>query len=310
MEIAVGCDVSKSRIDVVITGSDEKRLQVANQAGGIEAFTRSLPAGSCVGMESTGTFHEQLADTLAAAGHRVFVINPRWIRAYARSLGMRGKSDRSDAMVIARYVAAEHQHLHAYVPPTEQQRELRGLLQRRLSLAKLAAATKQSLGHEAAPILEGFKRVLKQLERRISELIKANPDWKSLAKRLRQLPGVGPLTAAQLVASLTRIPFANVDAFIAHTGTDPRPNDSGQKRGRRRLTHHGSAQLRSLLYMAAMAASRSPQWRAYFQAQRAKGLPTTAAYVIVARRIARIAFSLFRSGQDYDPERQPSAGAA
>jgi transposase len=309
VETAIGCDVSKSMIDVAITGQD-RRLQIANEAHALQAFASTLPARSRIGMESTGTFHEELADALVAAGHQVFVINPRWIRAYARGLGMRGKSDRSDALVIARYVAAEHEHLHPYEPPTPAQRELRGLLKRRIALAKLAAATRQSLGEDAAAVLQEFKRLLKQLERRISDVINANPDWKSLATRLRQLPGVGVLTAAQLVATLTRTPFNSVDAFIAHTGTDPRANDSGHKRGRRRLTHHGSAALRSLLFMAAMAASRNPQWRSYFDAERAKGLPATAAYVIVARRIGRIAFSLFKTGQDYDSKRLPTAAAA
>ena len=310
MESAVGCDVGKSSIDVALLGEVEKRLKIANESRAIARFVRTLPPGSRVGMESTGTFHELLADALVAAGHCVFVINPRWIYAYARGLGMRGKTDRSDAMVIARYIAAEHEHLHAYQPASPEQRELRGLLQRRLILARLAAATRQSLGEEAAPLLESFKCMLKALEHRIRELMQARPDWRSLYRRLLQLPGVGPLTAAQLVASLTRTPFPSVDAFIAHTGTDPRPNDSGKKRGRRRLTHHGSAALRSLLYMAAMAASRNAQWRPYFQAQRAKGLPTTAAYVIVARKLARVAYSLFKTGEDYDANRLPSPTSA
>lgn len=307
METAVGCDVGEARIDVAIL--DEGNMQLPNEARAIEAFARRLPAGSLVGMESTGTLHEKLADTLVAAGHRVFVINPRWIRAYARGLGMRGKTDRSDAMVIARYVAAEHARLHPYQVPSAAQRELRGLLQRRLTLAKLAAATRQSLGDEGAALLEQFRRLLRDLERRIRQLLNADRDWNHLAKRLQQVPGVGALTAAQLVLSLTRVPFPNVDAFVAHTGTDPRPNDSGKKRGRRRLTHHGSASLRSLLFMAAMAAARNPQWHPYYEAQRLKGLSATAAYVIVARRIARIAYSLFKTGQTYDPSRFSPAGA-
>lgn len=310
METAIGCDVGKARIDVAILADREKRLQLNNDQRAIEHFAHSLPAGSRIGMEATGTFHEMLADTLAAAGHRVFVINPRWIRAYARGLGMRGKSDRCDAMVIARYVRAEQRHLHAYQPPMPEQREMRTLLQRRLAVAKLAAAARQSLGDEAAPILEKFHDLLKDLERRIRELIQANTEWKALAKRLRQLPGVGPLTAAQLVVTLTRVPFANVDSFIAHTGTDPRPNDSGQKQGRRRLSHHGNVSLRGLLFMAAMSASRNTQWRAYYQAQRAKGLSATAAFIIVARKLARIAFSLYKSGQPYDPKRIPAAVSA
>lgn len=309
METAVGCDVSKARIDVAIVGEGGRNFQVANEPRAIEAFARGLRPGSRIGMESTGTFHEKLADALVAAGHCVFVINPRWIYAYARSLGMRGKTDRSDAMVIARYVAAEHRDLHPYRTPTAAQRELRELLKRRLTLARLAAATRQSFGQEAVTVLEEFRRLLKELERRIAELLKADPQWKSLARRLQQLPGVGALTSAQLVSVLTRMPFANVDAFIAHTGTDPRPNDSGLKRGRRRLTHHGSAMLRSLLFMAAMAASRNPQWRPYYEAQRLKGLPATAAYIIVARRIARIAYSLFKTGESYDASRCSPTGA-
>lgn len=309
MEMAIGCDVSKACIDVVMLGAVERRLQVRNERRSIELFAGSLPAGCRVGMEATGTFHEALADALAAAGHQVFVINPRWIHAYARSLGMRGKSDRCDAKVIARYVAAEHAHLHSYRSPSREQRELRALLQRRLTLAKLQAATRQSLGIEAGAILEQFRHLLKDLERRIRELVQANAEWRALAKRLRQLPGVGPLTAAQLIVALTHFPFTSVDSFIAHTGTDPRPNDSGQKHGRRRLTHHGNAPLRSLLFMAAMSASRNPQWRTFYQAQRNKGLPSTAALVVVARKLARIAFSIFKSGQDYDPRRL-AAGAA
>lgn len=310
METAVGCDVSKARIDVAILGTEgERHVQVENDSPGIRDLLRALPDGAFVGMESTGTFHEKLADALVAAGHRVFVINPRWIHAYARSLGMRGKTDRSDAMVIARYVAAEHTHLHSYILPTPAQRELRTLLQRRLALAKLAAATRQSLGDEAAAVLRQFRCLLKDLERRIRELLKSHAEWKHLAERLQQLPGVGALTSAQLVSSLTRVPFSNADAFVAHTGTDPRPNDSGQKRGRRRLTHHGSPALRSLLYMAAMAAARHPHWRPYYQALRSKGLPATAAYVVIARRLARIAYSLFKTGQTYDPGRFAPAGA-
>lgn len=310
METAIGCDVGKARIDVAILADREKCLQLSNDKRAIEHFARSLPPCSHIGMEATGTFHETLAEALVAAGHRVFVINPRWIRAYARGLGMRGKSDRSDAMVIARYVSAERRHLHAYQPPMPEQREMRTLLQRRLAVAKLAAAARQSLGDEAAPILEKFHHLLKDLERRIRELIKSKAEWRDLAKRLRQLPGVGPLTAAQLVVTLTRFPFANVDSFIAHTGTDPRPNDSGQKQGRRRLSHHGNASLRSLLFMAAMSASRNVQWRVYYQAQRAKGLSTTAAFIIVARKLARIAFSIYKSGQAYDPERISAAVGA
>ena len=240
----------------------------------------------------------------------MFVINARWIRHYARGVGARGKSDRGDAVVIARYVAAEKERLHRYQPPSPQQRELRTLLQRRRAMARLAATARQSLGDAAAPILDSLKLALRTLERDIAKLIAGNTHWSELAQRLRKLPGVGPLTAAQLVATFARLPFQSVDAFVAHTGTDPRPNDSGQKHGRRRLSHHGDGSLRSLLYMAAMSATRGNDWKRLYEMQRQKGLSPTAAFVVIARKLARIAFSLYKSGQDYDPSHLSLAAPA
>lgn len=307
METAIGCDVGKSSIDVAYLGDGDRHIRVRNEQQAIERFVRGLPPGSIIGMEATGTYHEGLADTLATAGHRVFVINARWLHNYARSLGVRGKSDRRDAMVIARYVAAEHAHLKPHVPLTPEQRQLRELLQQRHAVARLISQTRQSLGESAQPVLEHLLKFERQLESRLRKVIAANPAWKAVFERMRQVPGVGLLTAAQLLATLTRRPFANADAFIAHTGTDPRPNDSGQKRGRRRLSHHGDGALRTLLYMAAMTACREPRWREIYELHRAKGLPSTAAFIVVARKLARVAFSLFRSGNDYDPNRMVTA---
>ena len=74
-------------------------------------------------MEATGGYHELLAE-LAHKAMEVFVINPRDLRRYAEAIGRRGKTDRIDAEVIARYVAREHSELHPYVPPSKAQRRL------------------------------------------------------------------------------------------------------------------------------------------------------------------------------------------
>ncbi|WP_029921539.1 IS110 family transposase, partial [Nevskia soli] len=94
----------------------------------------------------------------------------------------------------------------------------------------------------------------------------------------------------------------NADAFVAYTGLDPRPMDSGQKSGRRRLSKRGPAELRRLLYNAAMSAAKTKTWRPFYQRQRAKGLSTTAALVILARKIARIAWSIHRHHTSFNPQ--------
>lgn len=306
MRNVVGCDISKDWIDVESIGSaPQQRLRLDNKALAINGFARQLPAGSLVGMEATGQMHELLAQRLVKCGHTVFVINPRWIHLYAKGIGVRGKTDRSDAALIARFIAAESENLRPYRPPGPEQWELRKLLLRRGTVVKLKTAARQSLGKQARAVLQQFDRLLKSIERRIAEIIGNAPEWQALARRLRSAPGIGPIVAAHLVQVLTRFPFENADAFIAHTGLDPRPNDSGQKQGRRWLTHHGDAALRTMLFMAAMAARRRPEWRALYEANRQKGLTSTAALVVVARKLARIAFSLFKTGQTYEPSRGP-----
>ena len=297
--LVVGCDISQQWIDVQYL-EPERHFRIANTPSAVARLAGGLPPGSQVGMEATGTLHELLADAMSAVGHVVFVLNPRWIHRYAASVGTRGKCDRGDARVIARFVHAEAARLHRYQPLSPQQREIRMLLHRRAELIKLKTATRQSFADQAKGVLREFESLLKAIDARIKMLITANPQWQALAKRLRRIPGVGPLVAAHLVEALSAKPFNAVEAFIAHTGMDPRPNDSGQKRGRRRLTHHGDAHLRGALFMGAMAACKRPEWRVLFDHSRRKGLPSTAAYVVVARKIARVAFSLYRTGQDYD----------
>lgn len=298
----IGCDVSKGWIDVHIEDSTRgHHMRVANERAAIKRWAQGLPRGSRIGMEATGQMHELLADTLHAAGHTVFVINARWIHSYRVSRGVRGKTDRTDAGVIARYVGAHERDLHRYVPPSPAQRELRSLLLRRRHVVKLKTAAAQSLGASAKALLREFKALLSRIDARVVEIIRSEPSWKDLAHRLKTEPGVGPVIAAHLVEVLSRFPFRSSDALVAHTGLDPRPNQSGQKIGRRRLTHHGDAGLRSMLYLAAMAACRKQPWKSLYELHRAKGLPSTAAYVVIARKLARIAFTLFKTGQSYDP---------
>lgn len=297
MENVVGCDVSKEWIDVF---REEGTVRIGNGASQALKLSRELPAKSFVGMEATGELHVMLADTMVREGHTVFVINPRWIRNYARGVGLRGKSDRTDAALIARYVAAERTRLHPYVPPSPAHRELRGLLLQRRKLVQLKVATRQSLGNSAAAIVAEFDEAIDRLERAIKQMLQSSVQWLELYKRLREEPGVGPVLGAYLVEVLTRIPFKNQDAFIAHTGLDPRAWDSGQKRGRRRLTGHGDAALRAALFAGAMSASRCAPWRQAYEAQRSKGLAGTAAVVVIARKIARTAYALFKTGSAFN----------
>ena len=88
---------------------------------------------------------------------------------------------------------------------------------------------------------------------------------------------------------------------MAATGLEPRPDDSGKKQGQRRLSKCGLALGRALLFNCARAGARMKVWRPYYQAQIAKGLSNTAATVILARKMVRVAFAVYKNNRPFNP---------
>ena len=82
---------------------------------------------------------------------------------------------------------------------------------------------------------------------------------------------------------------------------DPRPKDSGNKVGKRRLTKQGNAEDRRLIYLAAQSAAKTKIFNPIYLALRAKGFATTEAIVIIARKLLRIAFAVWTTNQPFDP---------
>lgn len=102
---------------------------------------------------------------------------------------------------------------------------------------------------------------------------------------------------------LRRLPFRNADALVAYSGLDPKPCDSGTKRGKRRLSKRGPGALRHLMYMVAFAGAHSKALGPLYQAIKARGFAPTQALVILARKLLRVAWAVWRSGQAFDPSR-------
>ena len=124
---------------------------------------------------------------------------------------------------------------------------------------------------------------------------------------LDAVPGIGPVTAVAVAACLTTKQFDHPDRFVAYIGLDVRVRDSGQRRGQRTLSHQGDAELRRLLYLCALAnvRARDPAnpFKVQYARERAKGLATTAALCAVARKLARVCWSLAAHGTQYEATR-------
>lgn len=309
----IGVDVAKSDIMVACAEEGFSTRKIANQRAALVAFLKGLPTGSRIGVEATGCYHELVAEIAHKRGFVVYVLNPKDTRHYAKAMGLRGKTDRVDAELIARMLEREHENLRPWIPPTPQQREIDRLFKRRATLSRLRAALTLSLtglsgfGADLKALKLRFDQAIARMDSRVTELVEADPERKQNCSRLREITGVGTVVSTSLVNTLERVPLRSADAFVAFTGLDPRPLDSGQHRGRRRLSKRGPAELRRLLYLAAMSAAKTKIWKPLYEHHRAKGLSSTAALVILARRIARTAWSIYTHKTTFDPNRLTSA---
>ena len=305
--LTCGADVDSCFIVVACAERTLAPCRLANERKAIVQWLRGVPRGTRLGMESTGSYHEMLADLAHKAGLEVFVINPRQLRRYAEGVGRRGKTDRIDAEVIARYIAREHRELHAYVAPSKEQRLVARLMTRRAKLVMAKDSIGQSLRglscieRERRELLARLDRTIAKLELLINRALVQVPGAERAASHIETMPGYGKLTSAYLAHRFTSRPYRSSDAAVAQTGLDPRPDDSGKRRGRRKLSKAGPSEQRRLLFNCGRVAARLPVWRPYFEAQLAKGLSKTAATIVLARKMVRVAFALYKQDRPFNP---------
>ena len=308
----LGCDVSSTEIVIACADKTQPVKTIANNPKAIEAWLAQLPKDAVIGMEATGRYHDALADCAARRGHRVYVINPKHLSQYAKGIGQRGKTDPLDAGVIARYVAREGDRLHPYTVPTAIQRTLRKLLSQRAGIVKHCVAIRQCLlatvsdsddalkrAHEKA--LQSLKALIAAIDSQLMATVKADASLEKKRAILQTIAGIGLLNSLALTHRFDRTPFANSDAVVAAYGLDPRPKDSGKMVGKRHLTKQGNSEDRRLIYLAAQSAVKTKVFKPVYLALRARGLATTEAIVIVARKLLRIAFAVWTSNKPFDP---------
>ena len=308
----IGVDVAKDHL--VIAFADVPAVQtIANSKAAIAQWLKTVPAGARLGVEATGRYHQTLVELAHRHGCVVYLLNPKDCQHYFAATGARAKTDRIDAQLIARFIARESGPLRPYVPLTPAHQGALALLRRRAKLIAVKGTLRQSfaglrgVGSELKAVLARIDALLAKIDARLAAFIAADERRAEQAKALQTIVGVGPLTSTGLLLTLSRGDFPHADSFVAYTGLDLRVKDSGKKRGSRSLTKRGHGELRRLLYTAAMAASRSHAWRPVYAHYCQRGFTRIQALVILARRIAKTAWSIYKHGSTFDPERLTKA---
>lgn len=300
-EITLGIDVSKDELVICVWESGEI-TRLDNDPATIKAWLAAQAGPLRVAIEPTSTYHLSVVEQAHAMGIAVYAVNPRQLAHYREAINVRNKTDPQDAWLLARYLAHEAASLRPLSPLCAKAQQLWSLLKRRAVVVEARKQLEQSLRDIRLPrkaLFREIRRVTDRIDRRMKVLL-AQLGWQDDYRRCRSIPGIGDLNAIALVSVFHRGAFAAADAFVAFIGFDVRVRESGRFKGQRKLTKRGEAEVRRLLWCAAQPARSYRPFDRFYQQQLDKGLSKIAAKVILARKLARIAFALLSNQQSFE----------
>lgn len=302
----VGIDVSKGTLDsfVSTTGQVEQFL---NTHDGIQRLVKHLKAQNpaLVVLEATGGFERLAAAELSAVGLPVVIVNPRQVRDFAKATGQLAKTDALDAQVIAEFARAVKPAIREL--PDEYTRELADLLARRRQIidmivaeeSRLKQAVFKALKRDIKAHIAWLQKRLKSTDDDLHEAIKSSPVWKANYDLLREVKGVGDVLALSLLAMLPELGKVNRKQVAALVGVAPYNCDSGLYKGHRRIWG-GRAQLRSVLYMAALSSkSHNPVIERFYNHLLAAGKTKKVALVACMRKLLTILNAMIRDQKHF-----------
>ena len=337
----IGLDIAKNVFQV--HGIDAAGACVVGKAvrrGQLLSFFSSLPP-CLIGIEACGSAHHW-ARSLIALGHRVKLIPPAYVKPYVR----RNKNDAVDAAAICEAVARPNMRF-VPVRSVENQAQLmrhrarellagnrtRMLNALRGHLAEIGVVAAQGVQHAyalkrllaegvdengeiivadcvrkaLAPLVHQIDAIDAEIEA-IDEEIETQVAADATARRLMSIPGIGPLTASAIVATVPETSaFASGREFAAFLGLTPRQSASGGKERLGRITKMGDRYLRKLLVVGACATLCHRKghhdalrvWADRLLARKAVKYRFKLAAVALANKIARIVFALLTQGGEY-----------
>lgn len=293
MEHWIGIDVAKHHLDIAVHAG--KTWRVRNTEEGIAELVKTLQelAPPLVVLEATGGYERGVTAAIAAAELPVAVVNPRQVRDFAKATGVLAKTDELDAKVLAHFAATIQPEPRGLADA--ELKEMRDRLTRRRQVVGMLVAEKNRLkqvtGVVRARITEHIEFLEQELDETTEELdtlLHHSPLWQEREDLLRSVPGIGLVASLTLVSALPELGTLSRKEIAKLAGVAPLNRDSGQRRGHRTVWG-GRAEVRSVLYMATLAATRhNPVIAKMYQGLLDKGKPKKVAVVACMRKLLTI----------------------
>ncbi len=306
--IFVGIDVGGAGLDVAWHRGDSAHY--ANRPDAIATLVERLRAGpevTRIVLEPTGRAGGVAPGAASCRDHP-----PTRFSAYRALVGVKAKSDTSDARLLASYAAAPDEvrgrkASHVELPEDAVREELSELASRRDQIKHMIHAETCRLGtirkHELRQMITAHLEILRaednQVHRMMLELVRQRTDLRRDQQLLKTIKGIGVKSALVLLASVPELGRIDNKAAAALIGVAPFVRKSGTMNAPARI-HGGRAPARSILYMAAVTASKhNPLLSPFYDRLIAKGKPPKVALIAVLRRLVVFANAVLRSGQPW-----------
>lgn len=256
----VGIDVAKDTLDVAWSTDPGARWRTTNDEAGWAAVIERLRAlqPNVIVLEATGGYETGVASALSVAGLPVAVVNPRHVRALAKALGRLEKTDALDADVLCEFAVRIEPSPRPLADNV--QADLQALVTRRRQLVEMLTAERNRVPLARGAVRQNLRAHIAWLEKQVGHTdrdlrtrIEDSPIWRVRDRLLQSVPGIGPTTAACLLAGLPELGTLSHREISKLVGVAPVPDDSGTRVGYRRI-QGGRADVRRALYMATVTA--------------------------------------------------------
>lgn len=291
----IGTDVSRNKLDHAVMKGKQLLFhqETANEAGAIQeliAKLKKLPGFTMTRaifcMEQTGIYTHHLLIQLKKVKANIVVDGPLQIR---NSLGnIRSKNDKIDAIRIAEYAYKNRDNLRLWIPRRQVIQELADLSTLRSRLVTVSTSLSIPLKEQQDFAKKGAARQVKKLCFRSSEALKtdikaaedymaailsADEKLKRLMMVMTSVPGIGPVTALQIIICTNEFrDIHNPKKFACYAGVAPFVKESGAMRGKPRVSHIANKKMKALLHTCAMQARRCiPELCAYYERKTGEG---------------------------------------
>ncbi|NJY64330.1 IS110 family transposase [Salinimicrobium sp. CDJ15-81-2] len=328
---SVGIDIAKEKFDVCFKERKNGRSVIKgtrtfkNDSKGFTDFNlwcskrRKETSHLVFVMEATGVYYEELAYFLHSKNEAVYVELPQKVKYFAKSLNIKTKTDKVDAKLIADIGLERSSSLKSWNPPSEQFKAIRDLCREISQLKKNKSAASSRLhawntAHNTIPEvikaaeehLEILDELIEKMEELLLERVKQDKQLYDKIERIAQIKGLGIISVTKVIAETNGfLLFNSIRQLVSYAGLDVIQDESGQYKGKSRLSKKGNAHLRAALYMPAVtAATHNENLNKFYSRLNEKFNYKKQSLVAVMRKLLVLIYTLWKSGEDYNQNYQ------